>query len=425
MNGCMETTSITLTQPAAIEVNPTVTDVNCYEGADGAVALELNGGTGSYSFNWSTGSVEQNLNDLSAGNYTVEVIDENFCVVQVAVTVEQPQAIEIELTASAVDCFGESTGAIQSQISGGTSNYSFEWSNQTQSSSLDQIPAGEYTLRVTDTNNCEAEATAIVEQPEAPISAVLLTDDINCNGGRDGLLTVDPAGGTAPYEFSLNGASFSGSSTFIGLRAGDYSVRIKDAEGCEYFSDQVAIAEPDLLELDLGGNRIINFGQVIGMDPMFSGNVGDVRYDWSPKDSSILSCFTCRYPELTTDDQVTISLIITDENGCTAEDFILIGVEKERKVFVPSGFTPNADNNNDRLLVHGELGTQVRLFRIYDRWGELLYEGGDFEVNDPDNGWDGTYRTQPSSGGVYIWYLEVEYIDGATDTFKGHTTLIR
>src|SRR5690606_26616494 len=111
--------------------------------------------------------------------------------------------------------------------------------------------------------------------------------------------------------------------------------------------------------------------------------------------------------------------------GCRASDRILVVVEKPRKVFVPTAFSPNGDLNNDRLLVHGQQTAQVVEFRVYDRWGELVYEGQDFPLNDTDNGWDGEFRGKPMDPGVYVWVLEVEYMDGVREVFKGNTTLIR
>ena len=93
--------------------------------------------------------------------------------------------------------------------------------------------------------------------------------------------------------------------------------------------------------------------------------------------------------------------------------------------FVPSGFSPNDDGLNDRLLVHGPEDTDVISFRVFDRWGELLYEGNDFKVNDTNNGWDGTFRGEYVNSGVYVWHLTVEYVDGSRESFKGGTTIIR
>ena len=75
--------------------------------------------------------------------------------------------------------------------------------------------------------------------------------------------------------------------------------------------------------------------------------------------------------------------------------------------------------------MHGQSGTRVTSFQVFDRWGELLYQDLDFMINDVSRGWDGTFKSQNMPSGVYVWYVEVEYADGMTDSFKGETTLVR
>ncbi|MDX2133960.1 MAG: gliding motility-associated C-terminal domain-containing protein [Saprospiraceae bacterium] len=94
-------------------------------------------------------------------------------------------------------------------------------------------------------------------------------------------------------------------------------------------------------------------------------------------------------------------------------------------MFVPTGFSPDGDGNNDRLLVHGQSDTRVLQFSVYDRWGEQVYLGRDFFLNDPDQGWDGYFRGRPGDPGVYIWVLEVAYADGVREVFKGDVVLVR
>lgn len=114
-----------------------------------------------------------------------------------------------------------------------------------------------------------------------------------------------------------------------------------------------------------------------------------------------------------------------DEAGCEATDRIQIRVNKNRVVLVPTGFTPNGDNLNNKLLVHGTKDVMIKLFRVHDRWGELLFENIDFFTNDTEAGWDGTFRGKEMPAGVYVWYLEVEYNDGRKELLKGSTMLVR
>jgi gliding motility-associated-like protein len=96
---------------------------------------------------------------------------------------------------------------------------------------------------------------------------------------------------------------------------------------------------------------------------------------------------------------------------------------------VPTGFAPGQGGSslNEALHVHGnsKLVDQISLFRVYDRWGEVLYEASSFGINDTSIGWDGTFRGQDMPAGVYAWYLEVEFVDGTKESYKGNTTLIR
>jgi gliding motility-associated-like protein len=114
-----------------------------------------------------------------------------------------------------------------------------------------------------------------------------------------------------------------------------------------------------------------------------------------------------------------------DGKGCEATDRINVNVARPREIAVPTGFSPNGDGVNDILRVHGRKGARVKVFRVFDRWGELLYETGDFEVNDPLRGWDGTFRGELLNSGVYVWYLVAGYPDGSEESFQGQTTLIR
>ena len=114
-----------------------------------------------------------------------------------------------------------------------------------------------------------------------------------------------------------------------------------------------------------------------------------------------------------------------DSVGCRAADSVKITVEKPRNIYVPTGFTPNNDRVNDKLTVRGRNGTFIDIFRVYDRWGELVYEARTFKINDENAGWNGTFKGQELMTGKFVWYIEATYIDGAKEILKGHTTLIR
>ena len=97
-----------------------------------------------------------------------------------------------------------------------------------------------------------------------------------------------------------------------------------------------------------------------------------------------------------------------------------------RRLYVANLFSPNGDGNNDILMPQAGRGvSEILVFRIYDRWGEMVFEAIDMPANDPRTGWDGTFQGQPMNSAVFGWYLEVEYEDGFIEFRQGDATLVR
>ena len=162
------------------------------------------------------------------------------------------------------------------------------------------------------------------------------------------------------------------------------------------------------------------------LQALVSNANGALNYRWATVDSTWLSCMDCSNPSVyNLEYSHWFTLNVTDSIGCAAEDQIYISVVKPRLIAVPTGFSPNSDSANDKLVVHGQQSARIALFRVYDRWGELLYEAKDFPTNDESMGWDGTFRGEALNPGVYIWVVEAIYRDGVREVFKGETTLIK
>jgi gliding motility-associated-like protein len=174
----------------------------------------------------------------------------------------------------------------------------------------------------------------------------------------------------------------------------------------------------------------IRLGQALTLTASAILGVGQSGFTWDPVLTDSINCLD---PDLC--DRVFIKphlsniyqVVATDENGCTGSNRVSVTVEKIRDIYVPTGFSPDGNQANDRLVVHGD-PTQVlavRLFRVFDRWGSLVFEDRDFSVNDATRGWDGLMNGKSCDPGVFVWYLEVVFIDGFTDSLRGQTTLIR
>ena len=142
-------------------------------------------------------------------------------------------------------CFGESTGAVDLTITGGTLPCTFLWSNGATTEDLTGVPAGTYTVTITDANLCSAIVSGTVSQPLSALTATTTKSDVTTIGGNDGSITATGAGGTAPYLYSLNGGAYQASGTFNTLIAGIYTVTVQDMNLCT-FPETVTITQPYL-----------------------------------------------------------------------------------------------------------------------------------------------------------------------------------
>ncbi len=313
-NGCTANAQVTITQPAAPLAASVSSSqqVSCFGGSNGTVSLSVNGGTAPYSYNWSNGAATQNINGLSAGTYTVTVTDANGCTATQSRVITQPVAA---LSTSAnvsqnVSCFGGNNGSVNLTVSGGTTPYTYVWSNGTSTEDLTGLSAGTYTVTVTDANGCIATRTITVTQPAAALQATAgLSQAVSCNSGSDGQISINVSGGTSPYTYSWsNGA---GTPAINGLSAGTYTVTVTDANGCVAVSS-ATVTQPSAA---LSGSTAVTSNI-----SCFSGNNGSV--DLTVAGGTSPYTFMWNTGAVTEDltglPAGSYSVIITDANGCTA-----------------------------------------------------------------------------------------------------------
>lgn len=444
--GCTGTVSRFLPEPDLITFDLSPEDASCFGSMDGSIGVNnIVNAAGDVTYQWDANAQNQTTataSNLQAGIYSVVITDENLCTSTESIEIGQPDEILVAFTVIDNGCNGDSEGAVDASASGGNPGFSYTWSTGANTSKVDGLASGDYLVTVTDAIGCSTVETVFVGEP-APINAEIISTDVTCFGDRDGMLSITPQGGTPPFLYSSDGESYFGSSTLIGLEAGNYSVFIQDGNGC-VSQQEATVNSPDEfiiaasykgeevteIELSLGDSArvwIVNQGSdkffgnsdAIIWDPAYMGTVR--CSDGSYLDSVLIGCNSIY---IKPNDPLFINVIAYDDNGCEAEMMLNIKVNKDRRVVVPTGFTPNNDGANDRLLVHGKSGTQVTTFRVFDRWGELVYEGLDFMVND-NIGWDGTFKNEEMPAGVYIWHLNVEFVDGRKEMMTGQTTLIR
>ncbi|MCP4120628.1 MAG: gliding motility-associated C-terminal domain-containing protein, partial [Bacteroidetes bacterium] len=239
------------------------------------------------------------------------------------------------------------------------------------------------------------------------------------------------SGGEPPYEYSLNGITFTNQNQFAYLGPENYIVTVRDANGCltELFVD---LAEPEEMTVRLvavlEGNNIIELGDSVQLQVQVNVPEGQQieQIIWAPADSVDCKGEGCLnpivYPELTT----TYSVTVITDRGCQAEDKLTIFIEKSRPVFIPNAFSPDGDGHNDQFVIFG--GSQIKeiqSFLVFNRWGETIYQYHDFEPNNPTYGWDGKHRGQLMNPAVFAYFAKIEFTDGEVRIYEGDVTLMR
>jgi len=439
-NGCDETATIEVFENIDSPMFSTVDgELDCISGSTD-VLIESLTSTNS-SFSWTgpggfTATTEDLIGVTAAGSYSVTVTDiDNECT-----TVQTANVSESVTTPDAtignpetLDCDTESV-----QLMGNTSNeFTFAWTGPSASSILSDgntlMPivgeAGVYELLVTDpSNGCiNLIQVEVLENTNVITGINPQGDDVNCFGPNTGSISIEPnlvTGGEAPYVYSIDGGdSFGTQEDFLGLTAGQYDVVVMDINGCLF--DQTLTIDPALdLALDLGENLVVPFGDSININT--DNNNFDIDViTWS--DSTLLG----ENPNTGfLSNTITYEVTAFDADGCVITDNITIFVEKTRPVYIPSAFSPNGDGINDFFTVYADIDLieYIHDFAIYDRWGEQVYFN---EMQSPEealldlNGWDGNFRTESMSPGVYVYKVLVEFVDGEEIFYEGDITLIR
>ncbi len=421
-NNCQDSAEFSIIQPAAINIEFTnVQGVECFGETNGQATLIANEPLASII--WDNGSTTQTANDLRGGLHEVRVINTSGCAGSASVEIIEPSQLiaAIEIT-EAVACGGDANGVLTDFTSGGTGNYDYIWNTGSTLPFIDNLSAGNYDLTVRDGNGCVEEARITLAEP-TPIDAMITAMDVTCPGGENsGFIAItNPTGGTAPYRYALNNQNFDTQPEINNLQAGTYSVLMQDDNGCEKAFEQIVVNDPPAVTVDLGEDQTINLGETLNLEPITNR---PVTFEWFSTDS--LSCLNCATLSARPLSSANYTVLVTDElTGCTAEDALTVAVLQSRNLFVPNAFSPNGDGINDALgIFGGENINQIIRFEIYARNGSRVFARHNFNLTD-NVGWDGEFAEERLSTEVFIYFAEVEFIDGFQETFSGDFTLVR
>ena len=314
------------------------------------------------------------------------------------------------------------------------SNCMYQWSTQNgiihSNQTKDSVfvnGEGNYSLQVEDrTNGCiSIQNFNLLEIISSLRGLNVQIISPTCFGLDDGQLLFDSIlGGVPPYKISFDGTKFNDLIDQNNLNQGTFSLFIKDKYGCLY-DTVINIIGPNPLLLSLGRDTTIPLGQLYPIFPSSNANTALLQLiSWDPPQD--LDCNNCFNVVSSPKSTIHYVLKIIDENGCIAEDDIVISIIDKPRIFVPNTFSPNHDEINDYFtIVSGGDPIMVQSFQVFDRWGNLLISKEGIEVIDQYNLWDGTYNGELMSPGVYVYKIEFKLASGKDFIQAGDLNLIR
>ncbi len=323
-----------------------------------------------------------------------------------------------------LSCPNSDDGVAMVEIDGGVPQYRVDWSTGATGDTLSGLAAGTYQYTVTDANNCMAEGQVALTAPD-PITLSSEVIPPVCAGEPTGAIILQGiSGGTPPYEYSTDGQNFQtlnqASPIITDLAAGTYAFSIQDVNDCSTVN-VVTIPSPQELLVDLGPDVTIKFGDSLMLDPIL--NFLPAQFNWRPEGS--VSDPASLSPFVTPTETTTVVFSATDTAGCEVRDRLTITIDNSRDVYTPSAFSPNGDGLNDFFSpLIGDNVRDVSLLQVYDRWGALVYEGRNLP-GDNNSGWNGRFKSDFAPAGVYVYYAEVEFLDGVREIIQGDVLLIR
>ena len=425
LNGCIIDTALQVSEIPLVEIDPFITHpITCYGYNDGALQADLNQGTAPYSVTWVNGQSGINAENLIAGTYQVNVTDANGCFQAATIVLPQPDPVQIVISGRDYVCEGEEI-VLVAEASGGTSHTNIVWPGfSTEGDTLIDNPNASriYSAIATDIFGCAAIDSHAVLLRELP----------------QGIITADIVQGCSPVcvNFSMNSTGTSALQSFnwnftngengLGQMQNicftesgsqDATVSLTDVYGCSSTLVSEGIVEVyPLPEARFSYNPQI--ADILNPEYHFiqeSELANTYRWDFGDGSISTQESPTHVFPDT---GQFTSCLRVTSLHGCMDELCKSIEINPFPTIYAPNAFTPNGDGTNELFLIKVTYAKNF-LLEIFDRWGELIYEG-----TDPLEGWNGEYLGNPCQQDVYVWRATVTNSENLAKQLIGRVTLV-
>lgn len=413
-----DTASITL----ASRLDPACRELGALEGTFSGGAISLNGGDaqsgGAFSYA-----------DLGPGTYILRVGDAGAaCAAEVAVTLRETAGLDVAPLDDLEACIGE--GLVQAAPAGlrDPAVASFAWFDVGAQAEIcdcsvlplpTEVPSTRaIALRATTTDGCTYADTFAVDVYAAPSLSVVAVDE-SCGGASDGSLAVV----TDASRLLVDGVEYPAGGGVGGLPPGRYEVVAESPLPRCRSSVEADVAAGETFAVDLGRDTTVLAGipVTIGFD-LDDPSAYDIAWRGLP-DSACADCTTQTFAFA---GDAVVGVSVVGPGGCEFSDEIAISTREDRRVYVPTAFSPNGDGRHDRFGPYlSAFVERAGPLRIFDRWGNAVFVQADLPRAPDDLSWDGTYEGEDAAVGVYTYVLSVAYINGETRVFRGDVTLLR
>jgi gliding motility-associated-like protein len=441
--GCDTTINlIQLTQNPRLTTNLNVISPSCKGYNDGEIYVKSDDLFRPFSFDFGYGYKSDSFNKIQASGLSKSFSFKNAlgCSEKFYYDILEPMGINIKLNAIKPSCYGIADGKVLIDIVPLNPKFPYRYENKPglgldskdmYLNTASEISAGDYRFNIFYANNqgkyCEEPIFFKLDQPDKLEVDKIKVDSVSCPNYADGKIDISLKGGTISsqklYEYSIDGGkNYFSSNKFTQLNAGTYNIIGRDNNNCivarreEVLSPETLniLAKTDIAMIKIGDQVKLSFllSTISGKLPVIQSIL------WSP--SIGLSCVDCSSPIANPYISTLYQLEVRYHKNCITSSSIEVNVQDYGDLFIPSAFTPrNKDGLNDNLMVYG-FGIKSLRFSVYNRWGEKV-----FECDQLSKGWDGVFKNEAQTSGVYSYIAEVEYLNGTKQIKKGSSTLIR
>lgn len=492
-NNCLSgAQNLNITEPNQLQIVDVseTSSISCFGDSNGELTVSAQGGAGNYSyfvgtlFN-STNQSPYSVNNLSANTFDISVVDQNGCVsAPVNQLLDQPTPLQTNISTTNLGCSGEDIGGATISVSGGTPSYSILWSTNQTSNAITNLVAGDYSVNISDDNDCEIDIDFQITEPQLQS----LTTDIICYGQNQGQISVTLANANpaSVYQFLWDDPNAQTTISATNLGAGVYTLIATDQFGCELTLTEF-IDQPDSMNVFVDHTAICTDSPIAKATVFASGGLSPYQYLWSTGEVNEQIAITTAnsYSVLVTDDkncqqqvdfnidplsvinisfvttspscrdnvdgqiaanvsggyppyqflwsnnseeqdllrvgQGTYALNVIDNNGCLATSSTNVVGDGQNCLYVYSAFSPNGDQNNDYWHIDNIELYPDALVEVFNRWGDRVYSNKRY-VNSWETAWNGTFNNNILPSATYYYVITLH---NDQEPYVGTVTLVR